>query len=101
MTAPTWVDVPEHTHRRPPVVRPALSRLRLLVGALLVTAAGAAGVAMKPHKASLARLWDMPLTVVGVGFGDFAAFHLAHGWGWLVTGISLVVLEHLISDPEG
>lgn len=53
-----------------------------------------------PHKASLANLKAIPLTVAGLGCIDFAAFHLAHGWGWLVTGISLILLEHMIAEDE-
>lgn len=54
--------------------------------------------AITPHKAALGNLAHMPLTVAGAGCIDFAAFHLAHGWGWLVTGISLVLLEQAIAD---
>jgi hypothetical protein len=53
-----------------------------------------------PHKASLARLADMPLTVIGAGFIDFAGFHLAHGWGWLITGGTLLVVERMIADED-
>lgn len=53
-----------------------------------------------PHKNSLRNLRDIPLTATGTGLVDFAAFHLAHGWGWLVTGVSLMVLEHVIADRE-
>ena len=60
----------------------------------------AAVAAIRPHKASLARLTEIPLTVIGTAGIDFAAFHIAHGWGWLATGVSLIVVEHLISDPE-
>ena len=55
-------------------------------------------MAVKPHKAALANLLHMPLTVAGVACADFAAFHISHGWGFLVTGVSLIVLEHLIAD---
>lgn len=55
---------------------------------------------VSPHKNSLRNLSQIPLTATGVGFMDFAAFHLAHGWGWLVTGISLVIVEHIIADGE-
>jgi len=41
----------------------------------------------------------MPLTVIGTGLIDFAAFHLGNGWGFLVTGASCLVVEHMISDP--
>ena len=57
-------------------------------------------MAVKPHKAALANLLHMPLTVAGVSVIDFAAFHISHGWGFLVTGVSLIVLEHLIADEN-
>lgn len=53
-----------------------------------------------PHKNSLRNLASIPLTAAGTGFIDFAAFHISHGWGWLVTGISLVIVEHIIADGE-
>ncbi len=58
----------------------------------------AADRVITPHRASVIRLTEIPLTVLGAAAIDFAAFHLAHGWGWLATGLSLVVLEHLIAD---
>lgn len=54
----------------------------------------------EPHKASLAKLADMPLTVLGAASIDFAAFHISHGWGWLAVGASLFFLEYLIADDE-
>lgn len=63
-------------------------------------ARSAAAAALAPHKAALGNLRDIPLTVAGLGSVDFAAFHLAHGWGWLVTGVSLMFLEHLIADEK-
>jgi hypothetical protein len=62
------------------------------------TVSGLAASAIRPHKTSLKRLTEMPLTVAAVPCVDYAAFHLAHGWGWLVTGLSLVIVEHLIAD---
>ena len=53
-----------------------------------------------PHRASIARLTEMPLTVIGFGCIDFAAFHYVHMIGWAVTGISLLVAEHMIADPD-
>lgn len=58
----------------------------------------AAATVLNPHKASLRRLADIPLSVAGVAAIDFAAFHLAHGWGWLVLGASMFALEHMIAD---
>lgn len=73
--------------------------------AFLATMASAVAViggkALAPHKVSLKNLGQIPLTCLGTGFIDFAAFHLGHGWGWLVTGISLIVIEHLIADDGG
>lgn len=57
-----------------------------------------AAAAARPHRAALANLRAIPLTVAGAASMDFAAFHIGHGWGWLATGISLVLLEHLIAD---
>jgi hypothetical protein len=89
--------IPPHVHRRSPWLRPAAGHLRTwaaLAGSLVVA------YVFAQHKASLKRLTEIPLTVIGVGCVDFAAFHLGNGWGWLVTGLSLVVLEHLIADTE-
>lgn len=71
----------------------ALKWLRDLAGQV-------ASAALTPHKASLRRLADMPLAVIGTGAIDFSAWHVSHGIGWLVTGLSLWVVEHLIADPE-
>jgi hypothetical protein len=60
----------------------------------------AAAAVITPHTASLRRLADMPLAVAGTGCIDFAAWHVDHGVGWLVTGISLWLVEHLVSDPD-
>jgi hypothetical protein len=68
-----------------------LRKARDLTGTVIKTA-------LTPHRASLARLADMPLSVVGTGGIDFAAFHVDHGVGWLVLGVSLWVIEHLIAD---
>ena len=91
----TVLDVPAHTHPRAPRLRPVLKRLRARsVSVLLASVA----VVFAPHKASLKRLTEIPLTVCGVAAIDFAGFHIAHGWGWLITGLSLIVVEHLIAD---
>jgi hypothetical protein len=87
------------------VALPSAGTRRL--GARVLTAVrGAASTAVRtavrtaitPHKASLQRLADIPLTVAGTGCADFAAFHYIHMIGWAVTAVSLVVLEHLIAD---
>lgn len=61
------------------------------------TARQAASIA-HPHRGALANLRQMPLFLGGLASMDFAAFHLAHGWGWLATGISLIIAEHAAAD---
>ena len=79
---------------------PGVSRLRGVLATALSVVTAVAVKAVTPHKAAIRRLADIPLTVAGIGCIDFAAFHIAHGWGWLVAGISLVLLEHLIADDS-
>jgi hypothetical protein len=74
------------------------SAIRSWAGRAALAAAGIAKAAVRPHQASLRRLADIPLTAAGTVFIDFAGFHISHGWGWLILGASLVVLEHLIAD---
>lgn len=53
-----------------------------------------------PHRAAVRRLLDMPLSVGAAGCIDYASYHVSSGLGWLVTGISLVIIEHLIADDD-
>ena len=76
----------------------AASRISAAVSAVAGVVVAALKGAVAPHKASLANLRAIPLTVAGVFCVDFAGFHLAHGWGWLITGASLIILEHIIAD---
>lgn len=76
------------------------SRLVTFAASAKNTVVRTAARAVAPHKAALGNLRAIPLTVLGTGCIDFAAFHLAHGWGWLVTGISCVVVEHIIADES-
>lgn len=73
-------------------------RLRRGLRALAKAVRNTAAAAVRPHKASLRRLTEMPLTVAAVPLADFAAFHVGHGWGFLATAVSLVITEHLIAD---
>ena len=52
------------------------------------------------HGSVLHRAAQMPLTLAGYGCIDFAAFHVVHGLGWLVTGISLMILEFQLADDQ-
>ena len=51
-----------------------------------------------PHRAALANLMSMPLTLAGAGCIDTGVFYASTVAGWIITGLSLVVLEHLIAD---
>jgi hypothetical protein len=77
---------------------PARARWHSRLQRALDAGRSAAVAALTPHRASLLRLLDMPLAVIGTGCIDFAAWHVDHGVGWLVTGVSLWVVEHLIAD---
>ncbi len=55
---------------------------------------------VRPARPAVTNLASMPLHVMGLACIDFAAYHLAHGWGWLVTGLSLMWLEHVIADEK-
>ncbi len=81
-----------------PAVSPTRSRVAVLAASLLGTLVSLGVRVVSPHRVSLANLASIPLTVAGIGCVDYAAFHLGSGWGWLVTGLSLILLEHMIAD---
>lgn len=89
--------IPPHVHERKPWLRPLARRLR---AAVAVAVSMTVALLLSQHTASLKRLTEIPLTVAGAACIDFAAFHIGHGWGFLVTGLSLVLIEHLVSDSE-
>lgn len=76
--------------------RPSFRRVQLRPQ--LRKLARAAARRLAPVRPVAANLASVPLTVAGLASIDFAAFHLAHGWGWLVTGLSLMWLEHVAAD---
>jgi apolipoprotein N-acyltransferase len=84
----------------PPVAGDLSARVKGAFLAVFAIVALCAVKASTPHKAAVARLADIPLTCLGIAAIDFAAFHVAHGWGWLVLGISLIIVEHLIADDD-
>lgn len=79
------------------VMRRLRGRIRsgAMVAVALVTT-----VLLTPNRAALRRLAEMPLTVVAIGFIDTAAWQAPTWVGWLVTGLSLMFMEHLISDDD-
>ena len=79
---------------------PGFARLRGLAASAGSAVRFVTKAAVKPHRAALATLKDIPLTVAGIAGIDFAAFHYVHMIGWAVTGVSLIVLEHIIADDQ-
>jgi hypothetical protein len=70
-------------------------------GSRLVTSlAAAAGKILSPHRASLAVLLSIPLTLAGAGCIDAAAFAGNTIAGLVVTGISLMWLESVIAADD-
>lgn len=80
--------------------RTAGSVLRLM-GVPLAAALGVMRTAARPHRAAVARLWDIPLTVIGAACVDTGVFRASTVAGWIVTGASLVAVEFLIADGPG
>lgn len=73
---------------------------RRALSAAWSAASRAVSAVVAPHKASLVRLTEMPLVVLGTGLIDWSAFHVDQGVGLLVTGVSLWIVEHLIADDD-
>lgn len=71
-----------------------------VLAAVLGFLATTASRSISPHRAALRNLASVPLTTVGFGCIDTAGFQLGTGWGWLATGLSLVLLEHIIADES-
>lgn len=55
---------------------------------------------VRPHRAALANLASIPLTVIGAACIDIGVFTASVIAGWIITGLSLVLLEHLIADEQ-
>ena len=84
-----------------PLPFPTLSiQARMVVSNLTAALAMTTYYLFAPQKPRLEAAKKMPLTIAGYFAVAFAAFHIAHGWGWLVTGILLVVLESRLAAVE-
>lgn len=78
------------------------ARIGRVSRAAVTAVIGCVLAAVAPHRASLRRLADIPLTVAGAALFDASFFQLGSLFaGLIVTGISLVVLEQMIADPDG
>lgn len=53
---------------------------------------------MTPAKPVLVNLASIPLTVAGIGLIDVGVFYASTIAGFIITGITLIVLEHLAAD---
>jgi hypothetical protein len=53
-----------------------------------------------PASSVLVRAFQMPLTLAAYGCIDYGVFTANTIAGWIVTGISLMVLELQLADPE-
>lgn len=51
-------------------------------------------------KPVLVNLVSIPFTVAGIGCIDTGVFLASRIAGWIVTGVSLVVIESLIADGD-
>lgn len=76
------------------------SRLASAARTVGVAVRGAAARLAAPHRAAVANLLHIPFTAAGAGCIDYAAFHVGSGWGWLCTGISLILVELIIADER-
>lgn len=68
------------------------------VSRVSTAAAGLTGRLISPHRAALSNLVSIPLTTFGLACIDTGVFYANGVAGWIVTGLSLIVLEHLIAD---
>ncbi len=81
------LTLPSALHaRRPRAIHP-LRRLRQIAEKL-----------MTPAKPVLVNLASIPFTFAGLGCIDCGVFFASTIAGFIITGISLIVLEHLAAD---
>lgn len=81
----------------PLTIRGSHSRSGIARKAASAVSAFAAKI-VQPHKAVLSNLASIPLTVAGIACADTGAFLASTIAGWIFTGVTLLVLEHLIAD---
>ena len=58
------------------------------------------GRRLRPARVTLRNLASYPLFVVGVLVFDYGVYQWSHRVGWMVGGVSLMILEHVIADEE-
>lgn len=58
------------------------------------------GRRLRPVRVPLRNLASCPLFTVGVLVFDYGVYQWSHRVGWMVGGVSLMILEHVIADEE-
>ena len=53
---------------------------------------------LRPGRVVLASVASVPLTTIGLACIDYGVFLASQVAGFIVTGISLILLEHVIAD---
>lgn len=57
---------------------------------------------LRPAKSEIrgvaAKIAQIPFTFAGIGCVDYGFFHWCSMAGWIVTGISLFVMQELVAD---
>jgi len=80
---------------------PTLSiQVRMVFANLTAALAMTTYFILAPQRARLNAAKKIPLTVAGYLAIAFAAFHWTHGFGWLVTGVLLILLESRLAGVE-
>lgn len=87
----TTLSIPEHSHKR-------ARRNHTWHKTVLRVIKGGALSVFAPHKASLSKLADTPLTVAGAGCVAAGVFLASTIAGLVILGVVLVLLEHMIAD---
>lgn len=80
------------------VITAPLSRGKTRTSAVMTHARKFFAKILSPARPALLNLVSIPLTVAGIGFIDTGVFIASTVAGWIVTGVSLLVLEHMIAD---
>lgn len=55
---------------------------------------------LRPARPVAVNLLASPLTVAGLACADIGVFTASVTAGWIITGLSLFVLEHVIADEQ-
>ena len=51
-------------------------------------------------RAVFSNLLQIPFTCIGMICINVGFFHIIHEWGWVTSGITLIILEAMIADKD-